>query len=106
VLDLLQPRGGKQPLVARGRVLEALLDLDPLVGLDDDAERLGLADGADKGLVAAALVVKDVLADGLPLVEAEGVAAEDLVGVGEAVEGEPGKVRGSVGETRRGWGKY
>lgn len=66
-----------------------MLDLDPLAGLDDGAEDGGLADGSNKGLVATALVVVDVLADDSPLVDVENMFAVYLIGVREAVEDEP-----------------
>jgi len=66
-----------------------LLDLDALAGLDDGAEDSRLADGGDKGLVATALVVVDVLADDSPLVDVENLFAVYLIGVREAVEDEP-----------------
>lgn len=67
------------------RVLEALLDLDALVGLDDAVEDLRLFDGRQESLVAAALRIVDVLADDLPVVDVELVLAKDAVGVSEPV---------------------
>lgn len=67
---------------------------------DDGAEHAGLAHGGDKGLVAAALVVVDVLADDPPLVEAEDRLAVDLVGVREAVEDEPATASAPAGTAR------
>lgn len=75
---------------AVARVLEALLDLDALVRPDDGPEHRRVADGRDKGLVAAAVAVVDVLADHVPLFDVEDLLAQDGVGVRQAVEVESG----------------
>lgn len=59
-----------------------------LAAADELAKDFNIADWAEEGLVAAALivVVVYVFADDPPVGEVEDIAAEDLVGVGEAVE--------------------
>lgn len=88
---LLEPSQLPHLVGAGGRVLETLLDLDALIRGDVDAEDADVADGDDEGLVAAAVAVVDVLAYDLPVGEVEDLAVEDGIGVGEAVEDEPGR---------------
>lgn len=72
-------------------VLEALLDLDALVRFEGSPEDGHGPARLEEGLVAAAVAVVNILADRLPLVDAEDLLAENPVGVHQTVEVEPGQ---------------
>lgn len=67
-------------------MLLALLDLDPLVGLDGLPQDDDIVLGSVKRLVTASLRVVDVFADDFPVIYIEGLLAQDLIGVPQSVE--------------------
>lgn len=79
-----------EKLCRRGlRVLQALFDLDSLLGLDGFTKDHRILHRRIKGLVTTPLVVVDILANDPPVVRPEDLLAEDLIGVVQAVEDEP-----------------
>lgn len=91
-LHLPQTGELEQPIGARGRILDALLDLNALVGSDGEAEDATVARGGQEGLVTSAVFVVDVLADDAPVGDVEDLLSVEDVGVCEAVEDESEEV--------------
>lgn len=87
------------------RVLQALFDLDSVVGPDELAQDGRVASGGIKGLVAAPFGVVHILANDLPVVLDKGVLPEDPVGMAEAVQDKPGFVSASPYELNAGVGE-
>lgn len=87
--DLGESRGLPQLTGALGRVLQALFDLDPVVGVDELSQDDGIFEGRIERLVAPATLIVDVLPDDPPLLLVEYDAAKDFVRVREAVENKP-----------------
>jgi hypothetical protein len=71
------------------RILQALLDLYPLVSLDVRPKHRDVFDWRKEGLVAAAVLIVHIFANNAPLLLIEGGAAKNHVGVDKAVEDEP-----------------
>lgn len=74
---------------SKQRVLQTLLDLDPVVASDDGTQSLGVVNGRIEGAMPAALIVVDVLADDFPVIRIEFFRTDDFVGVGESIQNEP-----------------
>lgn len=91
-LHLSQTRESEQPISARARVLDTLLDLDTLVCPNQVAEDLDIASGGYEGLMAAALIVVDVFADDPPVRDVEELFAVNGIDMGKTVEDETGRV--------------
>lgn len=79
--NLGKTRGLPQALGFLCRVLQALLDFDPLMGANEVSQDDGVLARRVKGLVAPTALVIDVLAGDVPLLLIEYFASEDLVGV-------------------------
>lgn len=71
-----------------GRILQALLDLDTLVGQYRRSEDVDAATGRNEGLMAASFLVVNVLANHSPVLHVKDVLAEEPICVGKAVEDE------------------
>jgi hypothetical protein len=78
-------RLGPQFLHAILGVLQALLNVDPFMGLDGLTQNGHIEDRGVEGLMTSTLLVIDVLADDLPIVEAESLRAKNLIRVFQAV---------------------
>lgn len=74
------------------RVLEALFDLNPLVGLDPLAHDGRVTHRGIEGLVPAALGVVHILANDAPVVLDEGRLPENPVGMTETIQDKSGFV--------------
>jgi hypothetical protein len=74
------------------RVLEALFNLDPLVGLNPLAHDGRVTHRGVEGLVAAAVGVVHILANDAPVFLDEGRLPEDLVGMAETIQNKSGLV--------------
>jgi hypothetical protein len=70
-----------EPLGFSGRVLQALLDLDPLVGSNQLAHDKCVTNRRVESLVSATLTVEHIFTDDPPVSQCEGVMPEYLVGV-------------------------
>lgn len=70
-------------------VLEALLDLNSLMSLDDLAENVDVASGRIESLVAAAFNVVHVFTNDLPVIKVEDLGFENLICMTETIQNEP-----------------
>lgn len=87
--DLLQARLLPESLGLGCSVLEALLDLHAFILVDIDAKNRDILVGSVESLMTSSVLVKDVLANNSPVLEAEGRVLEDAVGVHQPIEDKP-----------------
>jgi hypothetical protein len=70
-----------EPVGFSGRILQALLDLDPFVGSDQVAHDNCVAGRRVESLVSSSLAVIDVFADDFPVFPCEGFKTKYFIGM-------------------------
>lgn len=89
MVDLLQTSSIPQLVCCKLRVLQTLFDLDAFLGLDHLTQYDDILHWRVERSVTASFFIVNVLAYHFPVLHIEGLFAEDVVGIDQAVEDEP-----------------